>query len=109
MLYCKGTVIYKGIEERAGGTFKGQNGQDINYDKAYVVNFDEITAKGPEQRKLKFPFNNKKLYEKFAAIDIYTKVQIDCEVVLGQSACRLTPIDVALVSEDGEIIEDEEE
>ena len=108
-MYCKGIVVFKGIEKREGGEFSGQNGQAIKYESAYVVKFDEIKEGKVNERKLKFPTNNKKLYDKFAEIEMYTRVQIECEVVLGQSACRLTPIDVKVITEDGEIIEDNEE
>ena len=101
---CKGIIMYKGIEKRAGGTFVN-NGQNINYDEAYVIKFDEIVEGKINEHKLKFPISNKTLYDKFASIRPYTQVEITCDVVLMTNACRLVPIDVA----DIEDTEEEEE
>lgn len=105
-MYCKGIVMYKGIEKREGGTFKNDKGQNVDYNSAYVVKFDEIVENKIDERKLKFPTSNKVLYEKFAKIRPYTQVEIVCDVVLMQNACRLVPIDVNEQIEDAE---DEEE
>lgn len=92
-----GIVIFKGIQERAGGKFKNDRGQEVDYDASYVVKFDELGVNGDvNERKLKFPKSNKSLYEDFAAIDIYTKVALTCDVVFGQSMCKLVPIKVSL-------------
>ena len=99
---CSGVVMYKGIEKRAGGTFVS-NGQNVEYNEAYVVKFDEVIEGKINERKLKFPVSNKVLYDKFSQFDPYTQVFITCDVILMQNACRLVPIDV------GEIPETEEE
>lgn len=104
-MYCKGIVMFKGIEKRNGGTFKNAQGQDIDYDSAYVLKFDEIVEGKINERKLKFPSSNKVLYDKFEKFDPYTQVQITCDVVLMQNACRLVPIDVVEI---GDASEDED-
>lgn len=91
---CNGVVMYKGIEERKGGTFKNSDGKDINYDSSYIVKFDEIVEGKINERKLKFPVSNKSLFDKFYALEPYTSVEITCDVVLMQNACKLVPIDV---------------
>ena len=93
-MYCKGIVMYKGIEKREGGTFKNSQGQDINYDSAYVLKFDEIVNNKMDERKLKFPTSNKILYDKFSQLRPYTQIEITCDVVLMNNACRLVPIDM---------------
>ena len=93
-MYCKGVVMYKGIEKRDGGTFKNDKGQDVDYNSAYVVKFDEIIDNKINERKLKFPTSNKVLYDKFVNFKPYSQVVITCDVVLMQNACRLVPIDV---------------
>ena len=93
-MYCKGIVMYKGIEKREGGTFKNSQGQDINYDSAYVLKFDEIVNNKMDERKLKFPTSNKVLYDKFSQLRPYTEIEITCDVVLMNNACRLVPIDM---------------
>ena len=101
---CKGIVMYKNIEERAGGTFKNDKGEDITFDKAYVVKFDETVDDKINERKLKFPFSNKSLHDKFKVLKPYTYVTLTCDVVLMASSCKLTPIDVEEYS--GEVDED---
>ncbi len=104
---CTGVVMYKGIEERAGGTFKNEKGQDVKYDTAYVVKFDEIIDNKINERKLKFPSSNKVLYDKFNEFRPYSQVKILCDVVLMQNACRLVPIDVK-EAEEAEETEEED-
>jgi len=106
---CKGIVMYKGIEKRDGGVFKNDKGQDVNYDSSYVVKFDEIVENKINERKLKFPVSNKVLYNKFESLRPYTQVEIICDVVLMQNACRLVPIDVNKYVPDDSDDEEEEE
>ena len=93
-MYCKGIVMYKGIEKRDGGTFKNAQGQDVNYDSSYIVKFDEIIDNKINERKLKFPVSNKVLYDKFSKLEPYTQVEVVCDVVLSQNSCKLVPIDM---------------
>ena len=62
------------------------------------VNSGEIN-----QRKLKFPASNTYLYNKFASIQPYTQIYMECEVVFSQNSVKLVPINV-----ETEIPEDEE-
>lgn len=104
-MYCKGNVMFKGIEKRDGGKFKNDKGEEVDYNSAYVVKFDEIVDGKINERKLKFPTSNKVLFNKFSDFKPYTEVQIVCDVVLMQNACRLVPIDVAGLDE---LAEDED-
>ena len=102
----KGVVMFKGIEERAGGTFKS-NGEDVKYDSAYVIKFDEIIDNKINERKLKFPTSNKILYDKFAELNPYTQVEIICDItILPNGYSRLTPIDVLKIGDSNEEDED---
>lgn len=94
---CNGQVIYKGIEKREGGVFKNDRGQEVNYDASYVVKFDENVDGKIDERKVKFPATNTTLYEKIKTIEPYTKVNMICNVVIGQSACRLVLEDIVLL------------
>ena len=93
-MICKGVVIFKGIEKREGGVFKGQNGNDIKYDPSFSVKFDERKEGKIDERKLKFPASNTYLYNKFAGIKPYTEVFLECDVVLSNNSCKLVPINV---------------
>ena len=89
-MICKGVVVYKGIEKRDGGVFKGSDGREIKYDSSYVVKFDENES----ERKVKFPASNTYLYNKFASVKAYTEILLECEVVLSNNACKLVPINL---------------
>lgn len=93
-MYCKGILVYKGIEKREGGTFKNAQGQDINYDSSYVIKVDEIKDNSPTERKFKFSQNNKTLFSKFNDIEMYTRVSITFDVVISTNSCKLVPVDV---------------
>lgn len=91
---CKGIVVYKGIEKRDGGIFKGTDGREIKYDASYVVKFDENINGQINERKVKFPASNTYLYNKFVGIKAYTEVFLECDVVLSANNCKLVPINV---------------
>ena len=90
----KGIVIFKGIEKRDGGKFKDATGREIDYDSSYVIKFDENTNGSINERKLKFPYSNTYLANKFQALDAYTQVEIECDVVFHTNGVRLVPINV---------------
>lgn len=103
-MICNGVVVFKGIGKREGGKFTDNTGREINYDASYQVSFDERNNSGEiNQRKLKFPASNTYLYNKFAGIEPYTQIYIECEVVFSQNSVKLVPINV-----ETEIPEDEE-
>ena len=90
----KGIIMFKGIEKREGGTFTS-DGEQVKYDPAYIVKFDEIIENKINERKLKFPVSNKVLYDKFAELRPYTQVEITCDITILQNGySRLTPIDM---------------
>lgn len=93
-MICKGVVVYKGIEKRDGGVFKGSDGREIKYDSSYVVKFDENNNGKIDERKVKFPASNTYLYNKFASVKAYTEILLECEVVLSNNACKLVPINL---------------
>lgn len=94
---CEGNVIYKGIEKREGGTFKNAQGQDITYDSSYLIKIDEVINDKIDERKLKFPSTNVELFNKFKAIEPYTKVKLFCDVVISNTICKLIPTDVNII------------
>lgn len=90
---CSNEVIYKGIEERDGGVFKNDKGQEIKYDKAYVVRFDEVIDGQAVERKVKFNGQNVALFTKFSGLKIYDKINIVFDVVIQNSGCKLSILD----------------
>lgn len=101
-MYSRGEVIFKSIQKRDKGTFTNEKGQNVEYDSSYVINIDEKSRNGINQRKLKFPTSNKVLYDKFEKLQEYTKIILVCDVEFTQSGCRLVPIDVLLPEEEEE-------
>ena len=99
-MLCKGTLIFKSIDKREGGTFKNDKGQDINYDSSYIIKVDEVKGKDVNERKFKFPQTNKVLFESFSEIEPYTKVDITFDVVISANTCKLVPVDVTTEIED---------
>lgn len=99
-MLCKGTLIFKSIDKREGGTFKNDKGQDINYDSSYIIKVDEVKGKDVNERKFKFPQTNKVLYDKFVDIEPYTKVDITFDVEINTKTCKLVPVDVTTEIED---------
>ena len=94
-MICNGVVVFKGIGKRDGGKFTDSSGREITYDSSYVVNFDERNNSGEiNQRKLKFPASNTYLYNKFASIEPYTQIYMECDVVFSQNSVKLVPMNV---------------
>lgn len=94
-MICKGVVVFKGIGKREAGTFTDNTGRDIKYDASYQVSFDEKSTSGEiNQRKLKFPASNTYLYNKFASIEAYTQIYMECDVVFSQNSVKLVPMNV---------------
>ena len=94
---CSNEVVYKGIEERKGGVFKNDKGQDIKYDNAYVVRFDEVVEGNAIERKVKFDGKNISIYSKFRALKIYDKINVVFDVSIQNTGCKLTILDFNLV------------
>lgn len=99
-MLCKGTLIFKSIDKREGGTFKNDKGQDVNYDSSYIIKVDEVKGKDVNERKFKFPQTNKVLYDKFVDIEPYTKVDVTFDIIISTNTCKLVPVDVTTEIED---------
>lgn len=90
---CQNSVIFKSVEERAGGTFTNERGQSINYDKSYLVRFDEEVDGVISERKVKFKGNNAPLFTKFKGLKPYDKINLVFEVTIQNSGCKLEIVD----------------
>lgn len=91
---CQDNVVFKSVEERAGGSFTNDKGQAVNYDKAYVVRFDQENEKGVlSEHKAKFKGDNAQLFTKFKSLKAYDKINLIFEVSIQNSGCKLEVID----------------
>lgn len=86
---CQNSVVFKSVEERSGGSFKNSNGDTINYDKAYVVRFDEEVNNSIIERKVKFKGDNTQLYTKFKGLKPYDKINLIFEVLIQNQGCKI--------------------
>lgn len=93
-MICKGEFVFKSVEERAGGSFQNQQGQNINYDMAYILKVDELTQGGIFERKLKIDKANSVLLNKLKNLKPYDKINLVCDVVLYGSNARIIPVDL---------------
>lgn len=93
-MQCKGDFIYKSVEKREGGTFTNGNGQDINYDMAYILKVDEVTQNGIYERKLKIDKSNNTLLTKLGQLKPYDHITLLCDIVLYGANARVIPIDL---------------
>ena len=94
---CSNEVVFKGIEERAGGVFRNDKGQDITYPKAYVVRFDEEVEGDYQERKVKLTGDNAGLFTRFKALKAYDRVNLIFDVVLGNNSCKISIADFTQV------------
>lgn len=94
---CEGNVVFKSIEKREGGNFKGSSGEMLSYPAAYVVKFDENIDGNISERKAKFPDTNVALYTKFKTLDPYTKINLIGNVLFQNSGCKLEIVDFNVI------------
>ncbi|MCI9038532.1 MAG: hypothetical protein HFJ29_01405 [Clostridia bacterium] len=94
---CNNEVVFKGIEERAGGVFRNDKGQDVKYDKAYIVRFDEEVDGDYQERKVKFSGDNTSLFTRFKALKAYDRINLIFDVVLVNNSCKIAVVDFAPV------------
>lgn len=90
---CQNVVVFKGVEEREGGSFTNDKGQKINYDKSYVVRFDEEIDGNVVEKKVKFKGSNVQLFSRFKALKVYDKINITFEVSIQNSGCKIEVVD----------------
>lgn len=90
---CSNEVVFKGVEEREGGVFTNDKGQEIAYKKAYVVRFDENDALGVSEKKVKFDGDKIDLYTKFKGLKVYDRITLIFNVVIQNSGCKITVLD----------------
>lgn len=86
---CQNSVVFKGVEEREGGSFVNEKGQSINYSKSYVVRFDENIDGNAVEKKVKFKGDNVALFTKFKSLKTYEKINLIFEVSIQNQGCKI--------------------
>ena len=93
---CVGEFVFKGIEERQGGEFVNDRGQNIKYDGSYILKVDEKTDKGIYERKLKINKDNITLVNKLKSIEVYKPIKISCDVSFYGNKVTVVPVDLII-------------
>lgn len=93
----QGDLVFKSIEERPGGKFINDKGQEIEYQKCYILKLDEVTPKGIVDIKLKIPEDEKQLINTFKEFEPYTKIHLDFDLDCNGSNVKVIPTNVKKV------------
>lgn len=101
-MICKGQFIFKEVTKRDGGQMTTSDGKVINYDPTYLLKVDELSDKGIDQRKFKFPITNDSLFAELKALNPYEKIEIVFDTFFNVSDnynnnCRLVPIAIEII------------
>lgn len=91
---CKGQFVFKSLTHRAGGTFKNENGDDVNYQPAYILKVDEVEGDEINERKFKIPEDKIVLINDLKTLEAYQKIILDFQLTIFTSRISLEPIGV---------------
>ena len=89
-----GELMYKSIEQRDGGTFTNDKGQNIKYDPCYILKVDNIEGSKIEELKIKIPTENRSLVEKLKSFPPYTKIKLDFVFEIKSNNVKIIPTEV---------------
>lgn len=96
---CKGQFVFKSLTHRAGGTFKNENGDDVNYPSAYILKVDEIEDGEINERKFKIPEDKTVFINDLRLLEAYQKIVLEFKLTIFASRISLEPIDVEIDNE----------
>lgn len=97
-MICADEFVFKSLESRAGGVFKNDKGDTIEYDEVYILKVDEKTREGKiNERKFKFGIQNQALAAKLREFEAYEHIKLYFEVTIYANGVKLNPYDVELV------------
>lgn len=92
---CQGNFVFKSLIHRPSGTFKNDNGEDVNYPAAYILKVDELLENGEiNERKFKIDVNKTGLINDLRLLDVYQKIVLHFNVTIYTSRISLELIDV---------------
>lgn len=93
---CRGEFVFKTLEKREGGIFTNDKGENIKYSESYLLKVDELKDGKINERKLKFPVDNKDFAKKLEDLTPYTRVIIVFDVTMYSSNCKIVPVNVLI-------------
>lgn len=92
-----GIIIFKSIENRDGGKFVNDRGQEIKYQSCYILKADEIVNGKIYDLRFKILEENKTLINNLKTLESYTKIDIKFDVDCSGSFVRIVPTDFTVV------------
>lgn len=92
---CKSIFVFKTLTLRKAGTFKNNEGVDIEYPAAYILKADEILDNGDiNEHKFKIDNNKTILVNTLKELEPYQKIYLTFEVTLFLNKVGLEVVDV---------------
>lgn len=100
-MYLKSKVIYKGLEERLGGSSIIE-GREVKWEDGFNVLFDEIIDNKAVGGKTIVLKSNSALLQKFTKLNIYDNIELLFEVHFKDKNVKITLIDISTLDKKGE-------
>lgn len=92
---CKSIFVFKTLTLRNAGTFKNNDGVDVEYPAAYILKVDEILENGDiNEHKFKIDTNKTVLVNTLKDLEPYQKIELTFDVKLFANSVGLDVIDV---------------
>lgn len=86
--------IFKSVSKKEGGEFTNDKGQIVKYAPSYIIKIDDNVNGEIVERKLKFPLENKALYNKLSELEAYSKICLVCTVQLFTGNAKVLPVNI---------------
>ena len=87
---CQGNFVFKTLSRRAGGTFKDDKGENIDYPSAYILKVDELMENGDiNERKFKIDEKKTALINVLKEFETYQKITLYFNVTIYTSSVSL--------------------
>lgn len=95
---CKGTFVFKELKKVEAGSFTNkETGEIISYKENYKLKVDEVSEQGINERVFKITIDNTNCLNGLNGVKPYDKINIDFDLELFASGCRLKPLAISPV------------
>ena len=98
---AKGLFVFKTLTHRPAGKFTTPEGEEREYNSAYVLKVDEIGEDNSiNERKFKIAENKTSVINDLRVLDAYSKIEITFDVRLYASGATIEVSDINVAFED---------
>ena len=94
---CKGIFVFKELKKIEKGVFTNDKGEQIPYNESFKLKVDEISEQGINERVFKIAVDNTNCLNGLKNVNPYDKINIDFDLELYASGCRLKPLAISPV------------